>query len=224
MNFLNRVMSASGRLAMVGVPLALAGAVGLYVHWLPKPRLAAHHVSTMHVRSEAHVKLRGPGLATISVEGPSEMHIGGSADVQANATLTGPQLDNKRHTVMFLLSGAGLEVQPADWLEVQAVPAGKPPSTALWSVSAKDPGDYHLVLNTKQPSDPQASIAPLPLDLTFNKSQNLALHVERRWTDYVAVYWPHVTAFMGSLLTLPGLIAFFRKTKSQDQDTDINGE
>jgi hypothetical protein len=112
---------------------------------------------------------------------------------------------------------------PADWLEVEANSPGGAASTALWSVSAKQPGLYHLVLNTKQPTDPkgQTSLPPLPLELTFEKSPELVLHVQRRWTDYVAEYWPAFSTFMGSLLTLPGLIAFFRKSGAKPgQDTD----
>ena len=45
----------------------------------------------------------------------------------------------------------------------------------------------------------------------------ILLDVISKWTDYFAKGWPPFVAFMGSLLTLPGIISFFRNRREEKQ-------
>jgi hypothetical protein len=148
----------------------------------------------------------------IHVEAPKVIYTGGSYSVIASVTIqTKTPLSSPSKLVPQLqLSGAGVEIVPKDWLSLS------PDKPAKWSVAGTEPGEYSLVMNFKptSPTDPNDS----GTKLVFSPSSDISLTVERRWRDWVAQGWPIFAAFMGSLLTLPGILAFLKDRKNEKLD------
>ena len=91
---------------------------------------------------------------------------------------------------------------------------------ALWSIRASSPGRYALVFNAKidRPSSKAETFS-----VRFFPSDNLTVSVVREWDDYFNIAFGPFVTFMGSLLTLPGIISFVenRRRKGQEQKRAI---
>jgi hypothetical protein len=114
----------------------------------------------------------------------------------------------------FRLSGSGLEVEPNDWVPLHAVNADVD-LVAVWSIRATSPGSYSLVFNARIDEQPRKSET---LVVRFFPSDNVTLSGVRGWTDYLKIASGPAAAFMGSLLTLPGIIAFFKDRKREHEE------
>lgn len=131
----------------------------------------------------------------------------------------------------FNLSGAGVEVQPNEWL----TPARAKSATVSWSVVGHRPGPYQLVLNTRQrPVDLKELIATfrkkpryrkyvpelekLQSGLTqidFPHGRIVPITVRNHWVDYAKTIGTVFAAFMGSLLTLPGILSYLKDRREE---------
>ncbi len=145
--------------------------------------------------------------ALIYVTAPNRIRVGQSAPVSIEVFT--PQ----RRRPSFRLSAAGLEVEPNDWIPLHA---GRDIElVALWSIRASSPGSYSLVLNAK--IDQQSNEAET-LVVRFFPSDNLTVSVVRGLDDYLKMVSGPIVTFMGSLLTLPGIIAFLRNRKREREE------
>jgi hypothetical protein len=150
--------------------------------------------------------------AFIYVMVPQRMRVGYSAPVSIEV------FTSQRRRLYFRLSASGMEVEPNDWIPLHAVADGH--LVALWSISASSPSPYSLVFNVKidQPSSKVETVV-----VRFFPSDNLTIDVVRGWDDYLHMASGPFVTFMGSLLTLPGIISFFqnRKRKRDEQSRAI---
>jgi hypothetical protein len=73
---------------------------------------------------------------------------------------------------------------------------------ASWSARATVPGIYYLALNS------QTSM------LRLTKEPSIVVKVTARWSSVLRDAWPYVSSFLGSLLTLPGILAYFKDRKT----------
>jgi hypothetical protein len=147
--------------------------------------------------------------AMIYVTAPTRIRVGQPAAVLIKV-FTG-----QSKQANFRLSASGLDVEPNDWIPISAA-SEDGSSVALWSIRASSPGTYSLVFNAK--IDQQSNNVEMFV-VHFFPSDTFAVSVVRGWNDYFSMVLGPVVAFMGSLLTLPGIISFLenRKRKREEQ-------
>jgi hypothetical protein len=167
-------------------------------------------------------------LLYVRITAPDIIYVQDSSVVTASADFG---IDSYRalllrpFTFSLSLAGAGLDIEPKDWLTLSPSQAN-PEVTVKWSIRANDPGRYRLVFNPKLGlpiesggrNKPQTFVGP---KIEFVPQADIPIIVKSKWSDYVAKASPFVAAFMGSLLTLPGIIAFLKERKrGSDKDTE----
>jgi hypothetical protein len=145
--------------------------------------------------------------ALIYVTAPQRIPLGHSAPVSIEVFT--PQ--SRRPS--FRLSASGLEVEPNDWISLHAITDSH--LIALWSIRASSPGSYSLVFNAK--IDQQSNKVET-LVVRFLPSDNLTIRVVRGWDDYLNMASRPFVTFMGSLLTLPGIILFLKNRKREREE------
>ena len=132
---------------------------------------------------------------------PSQVTIGEPFSI----TLAPHPLSFETHTKFsFLLEGAGLEIQPKDWIEYVA---GS--SIPKWSAIAPGKHRYLLYVRGKEEISPGRSSMPVEL----NGIAEIGIQAKATTAYYLSKLWPPFSAFMGSLLTLPGIISFLKQRK-----------
>jgi hypothetical protein len=125
----------------------------------------------------------------------------------------------------FSLSGAGLDVQPSDWIPTSTVQnIGQP--IAVWTLRAKEPGHYKLVLRSRVDIYPflleynrehhtKDKSLTSPTFLNFPPRAPIELEATQKWIQFVRSAWPGFAAFMGTFLTLPGLFKLYGKWRRE---------
>jgi hypothetical protein len=182
----------------------------------------------------------------IDVHVPPVFHMGDSLPVVAKLY---PRFDDPKtpteisallQTPEIYLSGAGVDVEPKEWLTL--LPDGQTPVT--WSVKGTEVGSFTLVLNARfnvhalkklsSESLKRLDITPAQLvaidtipvpskAIRFDAGREITIEVKRAWKDYFAIVCAGMGSFMGSLLTLPGIIAFLRdRKKEREQGLSLN--
>lgn len=182
----------------------------------------------------------------IVVRCPRRIYVDESASVSVSAPLTsGGPAKGKFPPLAINLAAAGLNVEPEGWLRLHPE-SSTHNLVGVWSVRASKPGSYLLVLNPKlefSDSDPEYAAMKSLLAETesgrksdemfsldemlrlnemvyvkFEPGADIPLEVEQRWRSYLSAAWGPVVAFMGSLLTLPGIISFFKDRKREREE------
>jgi hypothetical protein len=141
--------------------------------------------------------------------------------------------DREDNPPEFNLSGAGVEVEPKEWLTLYPFRR----STVTWSVKGVEPGTFTLVVNVRKKFSDYEKQSPesskksgargttsvtdsFPAGLAFVGAihdKNIMITVKRKWSDYATLGITATAAFMESLFTLPGIIAFFGDRKKETQ-------
>lgn len=123
----------------------------------------------------------------------------------------------------YRLSGIGLEIQPTDWLPL-AVDAegGRKVFRAKWSARAMTPGEYYPILNVKS-SDGKAAewmggclvSVRSEIDTVQGRVSGGDFRVLALPTPvyYIQKFSPYLGSFLGSLMTLPGILAFLKNRR-----------
>ncbi len=99
----------------------------------------------------------------------------------------------------FTLSAAGLEVKPDSAVKLTIVDQKR---TAGWSVRAATSGAYTLVLNTTAG------------ELSLKDMPSMVAKINSPISGLIRDGWPSVSAFFGSLPTLPGTLAYLKDRRS----------
>jgi hypothetical protein len=158
----------------------------------------------------------------ISITVPSVMYVGerGSVQIHTNGHISPA---TQIHGVEFLVSGAGMEVEPKEWLPLQQIGSSDQLS-ATWSIRTIEEGQQHLVINSKNALDNLLSTGPNGKEyhltrLRLEPGADIPIQVKAKWANYLPKIWTLLAAFMGSLLTLPGILAFLKDRKKDRQST-----
>jgi hypothetical protein len=191
---------------LVGIPLIL---LGLFIARKDaRSRLSRSVLVDEETIDAAFHPETTPGVAAmtalISVKAPQTIRVGQSATVSVEAII--PQ----KTRLMFRLSASGLEVQPNDWVPLHALDSNQH-LVANWSIRASSPGSYSLVFNLK--NEQQQVVA-----VHFIDGNNIEMKVVRGWSDYLSMVSGPFVAFMGSLLTLPGIVSFLKDRKREREE------
>lgn len=165
-----------------------------------------------------------PEPVSVNIEGPLKIYADDSARVtaevdsyeQANGFLVhGIPVD-----ISLSLSGAGLDIAPSDWVVLSRPDRWRQP-LASWSIRAKESGRYQIVVRSKiEPSSDlskgfnPASTEVLP-EVTLKPHAYFELDAKPKWTYFAALGWSGFATFMGSLLTLPGIMSFLKERKER---------
>lgn len=170
-----------------------------------------------------------PPPLLILVRSPSRIYVDESASVSVSAFFEsgGPR---EFPPLAIHLAAAGLNVEPQGWLRLHPE-SHTQDLVGVWSVRASRPGSYLLVFNPKlEFSDPEYAemkrLAEMEgiknLDemrrIEFKPRADIPLEVKQRWRSYLSAAWGPIVAFMGSLLTLPGIISFFKDRKREREE------
>jgi hypothetical protein len=110
----------------------------------------------------------------------------------------------------IMLSLAGADVQPKDWLNF---PQHR--IDTQWSILEAEPGAYPIVLNIRSVAQSTAN-APAPLN--FKVPSDKQVIVKGRWIYYFSKFWPYAVTVLGAFITLPGLLSLLkdlRRKKTQ---------
>jgi hypothetical protein len=132
----------------------------------------------------------------ISVEYPKLASSGDSFPVRV--FLGASDASDTLESISLTLSAAGLEVKPDSAVKLTLVGQRR---TAAWSARATVPGTYTLILN----SATALSLEDMP---------TIVVKITSRWSTLVQNGWPYVSSFFGSLLTLPGILAYFKERRT----------
>jgi hypothetical protein len=135
---------------------------------------------------------------------------------------TDPQAYKREYRV----SCVGLEISPSDWISPAEV-EGQQGLVARWSARANDPGELFPVINVRSSGvaarindkickwyvgGPSANSTVVPNDRPFR------IIVLSGPTYDFQHFGPYLAAFFGSLLTLPGLLAFVQERRKRRAD------
>lgn len=125
------------------------------------------------------------------------------------------------------LNSVGVEMDPKGLVAFTST--GKNPElyTASWAIRAKEPHTYPIIFtpilktaDTAKSSKAESSASLVdastvddPPRATVDGSNIVVFDVISKWTDYFAKGWPPFVAFMGSLLTLPGILSYLESRR-----------
>jgi hypothetical protein len=191
---------------LLGIPLVLVGFVIARqdVHSRRNQNVFADQTTIDVIFPYENHSNGAASTALIFVTAPQRMRVGQSASVSIEVRTA------QTRRPSFRLSASGLEVEPNDWIPLHAVREFD--LVALWTIRATSPGSYSLVLNAKIE---QESNNAETLVVRFFPSDNLTVSIVRGWDDYLKMVSGPFVTFMGSLLTLPGVIAFLKDRKRE---------
>ena len=172
---------------------------------------------------------KAPPPLLILVRAPGRIYVDESASVSVSASFKfgGP---GEFPPLAINLAAAGLNVEPQGWLRLHPESHTRN-LVGVWSVRASSPGSYLLVFNPKLEFSDQEYAAMKRLAemegrkildvmrrIEFEPRADIPLEVKLRWRSYLSAAWGPVVAFMGSLLTLPGIISFFKDRKREREE------
>jgi hypothetical protein len=217
---------------VAGVLLIAVGIAGFVVYGGNRARVARIGSSLICLirlpasGSEAPLQTSVAG-ATLTLVGPPKAYVGDSVTINLSAQphpdLPAQKREPLTNHARFRLAGAGLQIEPSDW-NALTPSSGADLGAAQWTVRATSAGQYAIVLNVKSTdelSPAGASSAPAPVwSFSFEPPTGLLLNVRPKWTDYVEKFWPGVSTFMGSLLTLPGILSYWQQRKKSKRSRD----
>jgi hypothetical protein len=220
--------------AMLGIGLGIVIlSIGLgYLLWPARSRQRELVVGIWQTGHKHIIEPHGEesSLLYVKITAPDIIYVQDSSVVTASADfgIISRALLLRPFTFSLSLGGAGLDIEPKDWLNLSPSQAN-PEVTVKWSIRANEPGHYRLVFNPKLGlpiesggrNKPQTFVAP---KIEFVPQAEIPIIVKSKWSDYVAKAWPFLAAFMGSLITLPGIIAWKDRKRGRNKDTEPTPE
>ena len=146
----------------------------------------------------------------ITVDCPAQASTGDSFAVRVVldlASVKDPDAVDALESMNLTLSGSGLEVKPDSAVKLTQVGQTK---MAAWSARATTPGIYTLVLN----SSGETSLGDMPTTV---------VKITPRWSSVAQKAWPYLCSFFGSLLSLPGILAYLKDRRTGRRPTAATG-
>jgi hypothetical protein len=167
-------------------------------------------------------------LAIVHIDLPPIVDLDESGYVSLSATQTDGGF-SEPDLPEVSLSGAGLEVKPEGYVSLQRsdIPGRL---TANWTIRAKETGRYKLVVNFKDKAVQSTNVSGLrrsapvefrPIAVSLGETSTpLEVRFKRTLGGYVAQIWPILVTVMGSLLTVPGIIAFLKERSKEKEERE----
>lgn len=192
---------------IVGLSFVL---LGLRILRRPSPVPQSSHTTTLHAWVSERGLHTGPHEAELSITAPGIINTGQSSAVTVEASKPAIPL-------AVNLAAAGMDVEPKDWIRLE--PSSPYKVVGRWSIHAGSPGDYHLVFNAKvdamDPENLKHFGRNAEFEVIFNPNPDIPVTVVRSKFEYLRFAWGACVTFMGSLLTLPGILAFLKNRKRE---------
>ncbi len=155
----------------------------------------------------------------LHIDSPSHLHVGSSDVIKATRLDVYPifKVRNPRNpdtpSFQLQLYGAGLQIEPEDWVPLAGVDRTNV-SSAAWKVRAVEAGQYDLILYVQEGS----TWSDLPLAIDQPKFR---IDVTTKWPESLLTkILPSFVAFMGLLLTLLGIFSS-RKNRRKEREKSV---
>jgi hypothetical protein len=114
------------------------------------------------------------------------------------------------------LSGVDMDIQPSAMVRLSRT------GRAEWTVKPKSPGPRNLIVDIDAVNTPSeaAFLGCSTFNLSFMPGDPVlaSVNVRSSWKGKAAKFWPYISFCLGSLLTVPGILAFSKERRERDKE------
>ena len=199
----------------VGVLLLLISAFGFYTK-IESPPYGVSDLSAQIATLGSNGKEECKDKATITIrlalEVPTTAYVNDSIVPKVSAVVVSSIPTGASAALNVHLSGAGLEIDPANGKDIKLTESYSIP----WTVRAKEAGHYQIVAEAVG-NDPCQTVSIVPSDTII-----VPLGIHKHWYLYLQDEWPVISGFFGTFLTAPGILAFYDARKRRKRRAKAN--